>query len=83
MADDFYVHSARVRMDRIEADKSRTLADLADAKANSDYETAAYTVQTIANLNSEAQNLTTLHSQYIASQNPHAAGSPSSTARGE
>jgi hypothetical protein len=70
MADDFYIHSARTRMDRIEAERSRALADLADAKASADYETAGYAVQTIANLDAEARNLASIHEQYVRSQTP-------------
>src|SRR4051794_40686365 len=61
-------------MDRIEADRRRALADLADAKANSDYETASLSVQAIANLDAERANLATL----IASMWPASSrGSPS------
>ena len=69
MADDFYVsaRAARFRPDRGRAE-SRAFADLADAKASADYETAGYAVQTLANLDAEARNLANLHEQYVRSQ---------------
>ena len=57
-------------MDRIEADRAQALADLQTAKATGDYESAGFAVQQIANLDSEARNLATLHSRYQASQQP-------------
>jgi hypothetical protein len=43
---DFYSHAAHQRLAQIEAMRAQALADLATSKANSDYESAATSVQT-------------------------------------
>jgi hypothetical protein len=43
-------------------------ADLMAHKANNDVESASASVQTIANLEAERANLTTLYQNYVASQ---------------
>ena len=70
MADDFYVFSAKQRLQQISAEKAQALANLEQSKASADYESAAASVQAIANLEAEKQNLIGLHNQYVASQNP-------------
>jgi hypothetical protein len=70
MTDDFYTHSARQRLAQIEATKAQALADLANAKATADYETAALSVQTIADLEAQKVNVINLHEQYMQSQTP-------------
>jgi hypothetical protein len=70
MADDFYSHAAFQRLAQIEAMRAQALADLATSKANSDYESAAASVQTIANLEAEKANVANLHRSYVASQTP-------------
>jgi hypothetical protein len=68
--DDFYLQVAQQRALQIEAEKQATLADLAAFSASGDAESAAKSVQALANLESERTNLLNLHQQYIASQNP-------------
>src|ERR1700686_2166366 len=70
--DDFYVQSARQRLNQLEADKSQELANLAQYRANEDVQGAAESVQCIANLEAQKRNLLALHQDYIASQNPPA-----------
>lgn len=67
-ADDYYTHLARQQLQRLDANKAQTLADLAAARANSDYETAGTAVQELADLESKRQNLVALHDQYVRSQ---------------
>ena len=67
-SDDFYSFSARQRLQQINANRAQALADLEVAKANSDYESAAGSVQEIANLEAQRQALVNLHDQYIRSQ---------------
>jgi hypothetical protein len=65
---DFYSDAASQRLAQIEAMRAQALADLATSKANSDYESAAASVQTIANLEAEKANVANLHRSYVASQ---------------
>ena len=67
-SDDFYSFSARQRLQQINANRAQCLADLEQAKASADYESAASSVQEIANLEAQRQALVNLHSQYVASQ---------------
>jgi hypothetical protein len=67
-SDDFYSFSARQRLQQINADRAQCLADLEQAKAASDYESAASSVQEIANLEAQRQALVNLHDQYVRSQ---------------
>jgi hypothetical protein len=68
--DDFYTASAAQRINHLEAERARQLAQLAEAKANSDYESAGQAVQEIANIEAQKTNLISLHEQYVASQTP-------------
>jgi hypothetical protein len=70
MSDDFYTQSARQRLEQIEAERTAAQADLAAHKANSDSYSAGQTIQTLANLAAEQQNLTTLYNNYVQSQQP-------------
>jgi hypothetical protein len=67
-ADDFYTFSARQRLQQLDANKAQCLADLQQAKAASDYDTAGQAVQEIANIEAQKQNIVALHQQYVASQ---------------
>lgn len=67
-ADDYYTHLARQQLQRLDANKAQTLADLAAAKANSDYETAGTAVSELADIEAKRQNLVALHDQYVRSQ---------------
>ncbi len=67
---DFYGDSAKQRLAIIEAERASALADLAAHKANSDYDSAANSIQTIANLDAERANLANLYNNYVASQQP-------------
>lgn len=69
-ADDYYTHLARQQLQRLDANKAQTLADLAAAKANSDYETAGTAVSELADIEAKRQNLVALHEQYVRSQTP-------------
>src|SRR5215471_3274036 len=68
MADDYYTHLARQQIQRLDASRAQALADLEMAKANSDYESAGASVQQIADLDAQKQNVINLHNQYVASQ---------------
>ena len=70
---DFYVYAAQQRMAEIEAQRAQTLADLAQYKATSDYQSAGQAVEQIANLDAERQNIVSLHSRYVESQQVHRA----------
>jgi hypothetical protein len=70
MANDFYTYSAQQRLAQLDAAKAQSLANLAQCKATSDYESAAAEVQAIANCEAEKANLIALHHQYVASQTP-------------
>jgi hypothetical protein len=70
MADDFYTVSARQRLERIEAERAATQADLAAYKANADYESAGQAIQQLANFAAEQENLTHLYNRYVESQRP-------------
>jgi hypothetical protein len=72
MARDFYVEAAAQRANMIEAELASAKADLAAYKANNDVESAGSTVQQIANLTAEQQNLSNLYSAYVQSQQPPA-----------
>jgi len=67
MADDFYVFSAKQRLQQINAGRAQALADL-EQKAASDYEGAAASVQQIANLDAEKNNLVAPANQYALCQ---------------
>jgi len=67
---DFYSDSARRRLEQIETERAAATADLAAHKANGDYDTAALSIQQIANLDAEQRNLVDLHQRYAASQQP-------------
>jgi hypothetical protein len=81
MAEDFYVSAAAQRLSRLDAEKQQSLADLARARSNADYESAAYSIQQIANLEAERANLINLHQQYQASINPPRPPEPSKEER--
>jgi hypothetical protein len=67
-SDDFYSYSAKHRLQQINADRAQALANLEQAKAAADYDTASDAVQQIANLDAESRNLHDLHSRYVTSQ---------------
>ena len=70
--DDFYLQAGGQRLAQLEAERAAALADLAAHKANRDAESAAQTIQQIANLDIEVRNLNDLYVRYQASQNPPA-----------
>ena len=67
---DFYATAAQQRASQIEAELAAAKADLAAHKANNDVESAGGSVQQIANLEAERQNLTSLYQSYVLSQQP-------------
>src|SRR5262245_7014908 len=67
---DFYEYAARQRLQEISAQRAQALADLEQYKASADYQSAASSVQQIANLDAESRNIAALHQQYVASQTP-------------
>ena len=69
-SDDYYTHLARQQIQRLDASKAQTLADLAAAKANSDYDSAGMAVQELADIEAKKQNIVALHDQYVRSQTP-------------
>jgi hypothetical protein len=56
-ADDFYAEAGRSRLQDIAVECAEALASLERAKSMGDYSTAGQAVQTIANLDSEQNNL--------------------------
>lgn len=70
MAQDFYVSAAAQRAAEIEAERAQALADLQSARRYQDHAAAAQAVQQIADLDAARQNLKSLHSRYVQSQNP-------------
>lgn len=71
-ADDFYTHSAAQRMQTLEAGRAQALANLEQAKASADYDSAGEAIQNIADIEAEKANLVRLHQQYVQSQQPAA-----------
>jgi aspartyl/asparaginyl-tRNA synthetase len=72
MANDFYLDAAAQRANEIAAEKQAALADLAAHRANGDTVSAAQSVQQLANLQAEQQNLQSLCNDYVAAQRPPA-----------
>jgi hypothetical protein len=70
MSDDFYSLAAQRRAQELEAARSQELATLQSARVTSDYEAAATSVATIANIDAEYRNIVELHDQYVRSQQP-------------
>ncbi|MGO8923930.1 MAG: hypothetical protein ACLQF4_13460 [Xanthobacteraceae bacterium] len=77
MADDFYLSAGQQRLAQIEAERTAALADLAAYKANGDRDSAAASIQQIANLDVELGNLNNLYSRYVQSQTPQQPPEPS------
>jgi hypothetical protein len=67
---DFYTQSARQRLEQIAAERAAAEADLLAHRANSDTYSAGQSIQHLANLAAEQQNLTTLYNNYVQSQQP-------------
>ena len=68
MARDFYVDAAAQRANMSELELAAAKTDLLTHRQNSDVESAAQSVQQIANLEAEKANLATLYQNYVASQ---------------
>jgi hypothetical protein len=67
---DYYTHLARTQIQRLDASRAQALADLAAAKANSDYDSAGLAVQELADIEAKKANVVALHEQYVRSQTP-------------
>jgi DNA-binding transcriptional regulator YbjK len=72
MSDDFYLQAARARAGQLDAELAAAKADLAAYRSQADYDSAAVSVQQIANLTAEQRNLHNLCDQYVRSQQPPA-----------
>jgi hypothetical protein len=72
MANDFYSDAARRRLDQLNAEAQRCLADLSDAKSNDDGDTAAVLVERLADIQSAQNRVHEIHRAYQASLNPPA-----------
>ena len=72
MADDWYVEMGRQRLLEINAARSQALADLEQAKANYDSDSASDAIQRVANADAERANLSNLYDQYVRSITPPA-----------
>ncbi len=70
MSEDFYSASARQRLERIEAERAAATADLQAHRTNSDYESAGYAIQQIADLDRQRENVIGLYNRHVALQNP-------------
>jgi hypothetical protein len=81
MSDDFYISAARQRQNEINAEYRAALADLAAHRANGDTQSAAQSVQALANLTAEQSNLRGLVEGYVQSQQPPRQPEPSQEER--
>jgi hypothetical protein len=70
MSDDFKADAARRRLQQIQAERAAAVADLAAHETNSDYDSAAYTAQQIADLDGQAQRVVDLYQRHVQSQQP-------------
>src|SRR5262249_6394652 len=70
MSDDFKADAARRRLQQIQAERAAAVADLAAHESNSDYDSAAYTAQQIADLDGKAKRVVALYQRQVASQTP-------------
>lgn len=70
MSNDWYVEQGRARMAQISAQRSQAVADLEQAKAYEDDDSARMAIQQIADLDLAAQSLTSLYNRHVASQTP-------------
>ena len=68
----FTPKSVQAQIDRIDYQRQRALADMAEAKATGDSGSGAKAVQTLADLTVARENVLRLHQGYVASQNPPA-----------
>jgi hypothetical protein len=73
MTEDFYATSARQRLEQIQAERAAAEADLLAHKSNGDSISAAGSIQQLANLAAEQDNLSRLWNSYAASQQPQPA----------
>jgi hypothetical protein len=62
--------AARRRIDQLAAEGQQALADLASAKANDDYDTAAVLVERLADIQAAQDKVNAIHRQYVQSQKP-------------
>ena len=67
---DYYTHLARQQLQRLNANRAQTLADLERAKAEADYDSAGMAVEQLADIEAKKQNIVALHDQYVRSQTP-------------
>src|SRR5262249_19806619 len=68
--EDFYTASARQRLERLDAERAAATADLQSHRANSDYESAGYAIQQLADLDRQRANVIDLYRRHVASQQP-------------
>ena len=69
-SEDFYSFAANQQYQKLEAIEAQEKANLAAARAANDYESAASSVQELANISAAKQNLVSLHQEYVRSQQP-------------
>jgi hypothetical protein len=81
MMGDFYSDAARRRLDQLNAEAQQALADLANAKANDDYDTAAVLVERLGDIQSAQAKVNQIHAEYLRSQNPPPPPQPSKEER--
>lgn len=70
MSNDFYLSAAQARAAQLEAERAAALADLAAHRANGDTESAAASIQQLADIEAARANLSNLANGYVQSQNP-------------
>src|SRR5262249_41945438 len=68
VSEDFYINSARVRFEQIDAEIAAAQADLAAHRRNSDFDSGAYAEQQIADLKAQRRNMVALYNEHVASQ---------------
>jgi hypothetical protein len=69
-AEDIYTFAARERLQRLEADRARALAELQEAKASNDTYAMGDAVEAIAALDVRKECILGLHDRYVRSQTP-------------
>jgi hypothetical protein len=74
---DFYIQTAAEQYTVLNAERTRALADLEQARIGVDYDAAGAAVQHIANIDQAIKNLGNITERYVRSQQPRQGWMPS------
>jgi hypothetical protein len=77
MNSDFYIQTAAEQYTVLNAERTRAVADLEQAKISMDYDLAGGAVQRIANIDAAITNLGNITERYVRSQQPRQGWMPS------